>query len=157
LLPEVYQFVYQNYRPYKLVGNHWFWKRSSGGIARSQIAELDITGSITNSIYDNSKAFITLGGILNMKNIYNIDGIYITPVGQETPLAAVSYDGRITRIKSGFLETPWSIEVPMIHVLPETKSFQLWGYSSSNHERIKIGEEFTLDHSKINIESNYVR
>jgi len=155
--PELYQFVYQNYRPYKLVGNHWFWKRSSGGVAGAQTAELDITWSITNSIYNNSEAFITLDGILGLKNIYNIDGIYITPVGQATPLAIATYDGRVTRVKSGFLETPWSIEVPMINVLPETKSFQLWGYSSSNHERIKIGEEFTVDHSKINIESNYVR
>jgi hypothetical protein len=157
LLPEVYEFVYQNYRPYRLVGNHWFWKRSSGGVAGAQSAKLDITWSTTKSIYNNSEAFITLGGILSSKNIYNIDGIYITPVGQETPLAAVSYDGHITRVKSGFLETPWSIDVPMIHVSPEIKSFQLWGYSTGNHERIKIGEEFTLDHSKINIESNYVR
>ena len=153
--PEVYQFVYKNYRPYKLVGNHWFWKRSLGGMAGAQIAELDITSSITNSIYDNFQGAIILDGILNLKNIYNIDGIYITPSDQKTPLAASIYDNMI-RVKSGFLETPWSMEVLMTNVLPETKSFQLWGYSTSNHERIKIGEEFTLDHSKINIKNRYV-
>jgi hypothetical protein len=155
--PEVYHFVYKNYRPYKLVGNHWFWKRSSGGVAGTQLAELDITGGITNPIYNNLEAFITLGGVLNLKNIYNIDAIYLTPARQETPLAIATLGGSMTRAKSGFLEASWSIKVPMVNVLPETKSFQLWGYSSSNRERIKIGGKFTLDHSKINIESNYVR
>ena len=157
LNPEVYHFVYQNYKPYKLVGNHWFWKRSSGGMVGTQLAELDITRSITNPIYDNSEAFIILGGILDLKNIYNIDAIYITPARQEIPLAVATHNSSMTRVKAGFLETPWSIKVPMVNILPETKSFQLWGYSSGSHERIKIGEKFMLDHSKINIKSNYAR
>jgi len=157
LNPEVYHFVYKNYKPYKLVGNHWFWKRSSGGMAGAQLAELDITRSITNPIYDNFEAFIILGGILDLKNIYNIDAIYITPARQEIPLAVAIHNSNATRVKSGFLETLWSIKVPMVNVLPETKSFQLWGYSSGSHERIKIGENFILDHSQINIKSNYAQ
>jgi hypothetical protein len=151
--PELYKFIYKNYRPYKLVGNHWFWKRSSGGIAEALITKLDITSSITNLIYDSFQGVIILEGILNLKSIYNIDSIYITPSDHKTPLTTSIYDNMI-RVKSGFLEIPWSIEILMTNVLPETKSFQLWGYSSGNHERIKIGEEFTLDHSKINIGNN---
>ncbi len=153
--PELYKFIYKNYRPYKLVGNHWFWKRSSGGIAGAQVTKLDITSSITNLIYDSFQGVIILEGILNLKSIYNIDSIYITPSDHKTPLTTSIYDNMI-RVKSGFLEIPWSIEILMTNVLPETKSFQLWGYSSGNHERIKIGEEFTLDHSKINIGNMYV-
>ena len=58
---------------------------------------------------------------------------------------------------AGFLEVPWSIEVPMINFSPEIKNFQLWGYSSTSHEKLKIGREFVIDHSKIDIESNYVQ
>ena len=88
--------------------------------------------------------------------MYNIDAIYITPAGQVTPIA-VAIHGSMTRVKSGILESPWSIKVPMINVLPESKNFQLWGYSSSNLEKIKIGKDFALDHSRINMKSNVVR
>ena len=57
--------------------------------------------------------------------------------------------------KSDFLETPWSLDIPMVNVLAETKTFQLWGYFSGKHERVRIGESFSLDHSKINITSDY--
>jgi hypothetical protein len=45
----------------------------------------------------------------------------------------------------------------MINFSPEIKNFQLWGYSSTSHEKLKIGREFIIDHSKIDIKSNYVR
>ena len=156
MLPEIYQFVYQNYRPYKLIGNHWFWKRSPGGISGTRLATLDIKRSIETPIFDNYRGFVDLNGVLTLKNIYGLDGVYITPANQET-LLAVSVSSSISSVKSGFLEIPWSIEVPMVYVSAETKSFQLWGYSSALHERVKIGEEFAIDHSKIDMESNYVR
>ena len=155
LLPEIYQFIYQNYKPYKLIGNHWFWKRSPGGISGTRVATLDIKRSIETPIFDNYRGFVDLNGVLTLKNIYGLDGVYITPANQET-LLAVSVSSSVS-VKSGLLEIPWSIEVPMVNVSAETKSFQLWGYSSSLHERLKIGEEFAIDHSKIDMESNYVR
>jgi hypothetical protein len=153
LLPEIYQFIYQNYRPYKLIGNHWFWKRSPGGILGANLSALDIKRSVSAPLFDNYKAFVSLNGILNLKNIYDLDGVYVTPANQET-LLAVSASSSVRSIKSGFLEIPWSIEVPMINFSPEIKKFQLWGYSSTSHEKLKIGGGFVIDHSKINIESN---
>jgi len=157
LHPEVYKFVYENYKPYKLLGNHWFWKRSSGGVMEGQMAELDITRTITSIRYDNKEGFVVLDGLLSLKSIYSLDGLYITLADQDIPLATISYHNRMTRIKSDSLEGTWSIGVPMVSIFPETKKFQLWGYSSSLHERIKIGEKFALDPSKINMKSNYVR
>ena len=156
LLPEIYQFVYKNYRPYKLIGNHWFWKRSPGGILGAKLSTLDIKKSVNTPVFDNYKGFVILKGILNLKNIYGLDGVYITPANQET-LLAVSASSSASSVKLGFLEIPWSIEVPMINFSPEIKNFQLWGYSSTSHEKLKIGREFIIDHSKIDIESNYVR
>ena len=57
------------------------------------------------------------------------------------------------RIKSDFLETPWSMKIPITSISPGTKSFQVWGYSSAKHERIKIGQNFELDHAKINMQN----
>ncbi len=151
--PEVYEFVYQNYRPYKLIENHWFWKRSAGGMAKAKISELDITTSITNYAYNNSETFIVLSGISSLKNFYNIDGIYITSLDHETPLAVATYGSRI-HVKNGILTTSWSIKVPMVNIFPEAKGFQLWGYSSGLQERVKIGESFKLDYSRINIKRN---
>ena len=94
--------------------------------------------------------------VLNLKNIYGLDGVYITPANQET-LLAVSVSSSASNVKPGFLEIPWSIEVPMINFSPEIKNFQLWGYSSTSHKKLKIGGEFLIDHSKINIKSNYAR
>jgi hypothetical protein len=91
-----------------------------------------------------------------LKNIFGLDGVYITPANQET-LLAVSASSSLRSIKSSFLEIPWSIEVPMINFSPEIKNFQLWGYSSTSHEKLKIGRKFVIDHSKIDIESNYVQ
>ena len=156
LLPEIYQFVYQNYRPYKLIGNHWFWKKSPGGIIAAKLSGLDIKRSLNTPLFDNYKGFVTLEGILNLKNIYGLDGVYITPANQET-LLAVSVSSSASNVKPGFLEIPWSIEVPMINFSPEIKNFQLWGYSRTFHEKVKIGGEFVIDHSKINIKSNYAR
>jgi hypothetical protein len=156
LLPEIYQFVYQNYRPYKLIGNHWFWKKSPGGISGTRIATLDIKRSIETPVFDNYRGFIDLNGVLTLKNIYGIDGVYITPANHETILA-VSVTDTLSSVKSGLLEVLWSIDVPMVNVSPGINSFQLWGYSSSLHERLKIGGEFAIDHSKINMESNYAR
>ena len=148
--PEIYQFIYQNYRPYKLIGSHWFWKWFPGGITETQVSTLDITRSIETPIFDNYRGFIDLNGVLTLKNIYAIDGVYITPANQETILA-VSVSDTLSSIKAGFLEVPLSIEVPMANISTEINSFQLWGYSSSLHERIKIGKEFVIDHSKIDM------
>ena len=101
-------------------------------------------------MFDNYKGFVILNGILNLEKIYGLNGVYITPANQET-LLAVSVSSSIS-VKSGLLEIPWSIEVPMVNVSAETKSFQLWGYSSALDERVKIGEEFAIDHSKIDYE-----
>ena len=150
LNPEVYTFVYQNYRPYKLVGNHWFWKKSPGGMPGAQLTDLDIRKKITNLVYANSEAFVFLDGVLELKNIYNIDALYIAPVSQELPIAVAIHDANMIRIKSDFLETPLTVKIPMTSISPGTKSFQVWGYSSAKHERIKIGQKFELDHSKIN-------
>ena len=86
-----------------------------------------------------------------MQRINKIDGIYIAADDTEVPLAIAINDESMTRIKSGFLETLWSLDIPMVNVLAETRKFQLWGYSSGKHERVRIGESFSLDHSKINI------
>ena len=150
LNPEVYTFVYQNYRPYKLVGNHWFWKKSPGGMPGAQLTDLDIRKKITNLVYANSEAFVFLDGVLELKNIYNIDALYIASVSQELPIAVAIHDANMIRIKSDFLETHLSVKIPMTSISPGTKSFQVWGYSSAKHERIKIGQKFELDHSKIN-------
>ncbi len=154
LNPEVYTFVYKNYRPYKLVGNHWFWKKSSGGIHGAQLIDLEINKKITNLVYANSEAFVFLDGVLKLKNIYNIDALYITSVGQELPIAVAVHDANMVRVKSSFLEIPLSLKIPMISISPGTKSFQVWGYSSANHERIKIGQKFELDHTKIKMKNN---
>ena len=156
LLPQIYQFIYQNYRPYKLIGNHWFWKRFSGGISSAKVSSLDVKRSIKAPVLDNYKGFVILNGVLHLKNIYSLDGVYITP-GNKEEVLSVSVSSSANSVKSGFLETPWSIEVPMINFSPEVKSFQLWGYSSTFHEKVKIGGEFIIDHSKIDIESNYAK
>jgi hypothetical protein len=151
--PEVYDFVYQNYRPYKLVGNHWFWKDSSRGMLGAKLTDLDIKNKIKSLVYYNSEAFVFLDGVLELKSIYNIDALYIASVSQKLPIAVATNDISMIHIKSGFLEIPWSMKIPMINISPETKSFQLWGYSSANHERIKIGQNFELDHAKINMQN----
>ncbi len=51
---EVYDFVYQNYRPYKLVGNHWFWKDSSRGMPGAKLIDLDIKKKIKSLVYRRS-------------------------------------------------------------------------------------------------------
>ena len=150
---EVYDFVYQNYRPYKLVGNHWFWKGSSRGMVGAKLTELDIKNKIENFVYNNSGAVVFLNGILELKNIYNIDTLYVTSVGNNLPIAVATNDISMVQIKSGSLKIPWSIKIPMINISPKTKVFQLWGYSSSKHERIKIGQNFELDHTKVNKEN----
>jgi hypothetical protein len=61
---EVYQFLHQNYRPYKLVGNHWFWKRSSQGMEGAKNIELGISSTTTTYKYDKSEGFIILAGAL---------------------------------------------------------------------------------------------
>ena len=148
---EVYDFVYQNYRPYKLVGNHWFWKDSPKGMLGAKLTDLDIKNKIKSLVYNNSEASVFLDGVLELKSIYNIDALYIASVSQKLPIAVATNDISMIHIKSGFLEIPWSMKIPMINISPETKSFQLWGYSSANHERIKIGQNFELDHTKINM------
>ena len=155
LIPEVYQFVYQNYRPYKLIGNHWFWKRSSRGMGGAQTVELDVILRMANPKYNSSTAFITIDGTLGLKTINKMDGVYITTDDSEVPLAIAVNDESMTRVKSGFLETPWFLDIPMVNVLAETKNFQLWGYFSEKHKRVRIGKSFSLDHSKINITSDY--
>ena len=150
---EVYDFVYQNYRPYKLVGNHWFWKDSSKGMLGAKLTDLDIKNKIKSLVYNNSEASVFLDGVLELKSIYNIDALYIASVSQKLPIAVATNDISMIHIKSGFLEIPWSMKIPMINISPETKSFQLWGYSSTNHERIIIGQNFELDHTKINKEN----
>jgi len=157
LIPEVYQFVYQNYRPYKLIGNHWFWKRSSRGIEGAQTVKLDVALTMASPKYNSSKAFVTIDGTLNLQRINKIDGVYITADDSEVPLAIAINDESMTRIKSGFLETPWSLDIPMVNVLAETKKFQLWGYFSGKHERVRLGESFSLDYSKINMNSDYAQ
>jgi len=152
--PEVYDFVYQNYRPYKLVGNHWFWKDSSRGIVGAKLAELDIKNKIKSRMYNNSEGFVFLDGVLELKSIYNIGTLYVTSIGQELPIAVAANDISGIHIQSGSLKIPWSMKIPMINISPKTKSFQLWGYSSTNHERIKIGQKFELDPTKINILNN---
>ena len=149
--PEVYDFVYQNYRPYKLVRNHWFWKDSSRGIVGAKLAELDIKNKIKSRMYNNSEGFVFLDGVLELKSIYNIGTLYVTSIGQELPIAVAANDISGVHIQSGSLKIPWSMKIPMINISQKTKSFQLWGYSSTNHERIKIGQKFELDQTKINI------
>jgi len=122
-------------------------------IETSYQLELDIKNKIKSRMYNNSEGFFFLDGVLELKSIYNIDTLYITSVGQELPIAVATNDISGIHIKSGSLKIPWSIKIPMINISPKIKSFQLWGYSSANHERIKIGQNFELDHAKINKEN----
>jgi hypothetical protein len=154
LNPEVYDFIYQNYRPYKLVENHWFWKRFPGGVSGGQITKLDIILNMTRPKYDSYEAFITIYGILHLKKINKIDAVYVAKTDSKNPLAITVNDGNMIRVKSDSLEIPWSLKIPMINILPETKSYQLWGYSIASNERVKIGEKFKLDYTKVNIKNN---
>ena len=121
----------------------------------AQTVELDVISSMASPKYNNSKAFVTIDGTLGLQTINKIDGIYIAADDSEVPLAFAVNDESMTRVKSGFLETLWSLDIPMVNVLAETKNFQLWGYFSGKHERVRIGKSFSLDHSKINITSDY--
>ena len=85
-------------------------------------------------------ASYTIDGILGLQTINKIDGIYIAADDSEVPLAFAVNDESMTRVKSGFLETLWSLDIPMVNVLAETKNFQLWGYFSGKHERVRIGK-----------------
>ena len=98
-----------------MIGSHWFWKWFPGGITETRVSTLDIKRSIETPIFDNYRGFIDLNGVLTLKNIYAIDGVYITPANQETILA-VSVSDTLSSIKAGFLEVPWSIEVPMAKI-----------------------------------------
>ena len=89
-----------------------------------------------------------------MKNINKIDAVYVAKTDSKVPLAITVNDGSRTRVKSDSLEIPWSVKIPMINVLPKTKSFQLCGYSIANNGRVKIGQKFELDDTKIHMENN---
>ena len=134
--------------------NHWFWKRFPGGVSGGQITKLDIILNMTRPKYDSYEAFITIYGILHLKKINKIDAVYVTKTDSKNPLAITVNDGDMIRVKSDSLEIPWSLKIPMINILPETKSYQLWGYSITSNERVKIGEKFELDYTKVNIKNN---
>jgi len=150
--PEVYKFVYQNYKPYKLVENHWFWKKIPHGMQTAQIGERDAEVGILNLEYDNAKGFINLSGTISSKKIYNLDGVFVTSVGKTIPLA-ISVNSGQTSIKSDYLNTLWSLKIPMVNIPSEANNFQLWGYSSVPHEKIKIGKVFNIDPSKIKMKN----
>ena len=104
----------------------------------AQTVELDVISSMASPKYNSSKAFFTIDGILGLQTINKIDGIYIAADDSEVPLAFAVNDESMTRVKSGFLETLWSLDIPMVNVLAETKNFQLWGYFSGKHEIHRI-------------------
>ncbi len=145
---QIYQYVLQQYRPYKAIESHWFWKQDNQNLIFNTEDKAD--GSIDlfpqNPIQRNDEISLLGWAILPQQN-KPADAVYLS-IGEQNQLIAVG-QVNLERLdivtafsEENYQKSGWTIRVPTA-ILPEGSTLlKVWAYDAAADELMIVGEEF---------------
>lgn len=144
---EIYQYILQQYRPYKAIESHWFWQRTaqSPTFSSENLAEGSIDFIPTKPLQRNEK--ITLMGWATLPQRQQpADAVYLS-FGEQNKLVNVGQvniqrsDVALAFSQPNYKQSGWTIELPTA-LLPVGKTLvKVWAYDSNIDQLFLIGSE----------------
>ncbi|MGB3404553.1 MAG: hypothetical protein WBA77_17850 [Microcoleaceae cyanobacterium] len=144
---EIYQYILQQYRPYKAIESHWFWQINQQPItfSSSNLAQGSIDFIPTKPIQWGEKVSL-MGWATLPQQKQAADAVYLSFGEQNQLVNASQVNLQRADVASAFSEpnyqqSGWTIEVPTA-LLPVGKTpIKVWAYDSQVDQLFLIGSE----------------
>lgn len=142
----IYQYILQQYRPYKFVGSHWFWQRSDTppSFALTEGFNGAIDGIPKSPIKVGTSLVITGWGVIP-ETRKPADAVYLS-VGDDNQLIAVGevniprWDVASVLGVPEYAKSGWTLRVPTASLPLGEMSLKVWAYHAEKHQLSQIGE-----------------
>lgn len=146
----IYQNVLQNYRPYKQVQSHWFWKRSNRPLTLTQTEKLNGNVEVVpeQPILTGDEVFLSGWAVLPEKQ-KPADAVYLS-YGDQNQLIAVAKvnvnrpDVAQVLSVSDYQKSGWSIQVPTAILPLGNTRFKVWAYDGESENLIQLPTEIKI-------------
>ena len=144
---EIYQYILQQYRPYKAIESHWFWQRTaqSPTFSSENLAEGSIDFIPTKPLQRDEKIAL-MGWATLPQRKQPADAVYLS-FGEQNKLVNVSQvniqrsDVALAFSQPNYQQSGWTIELPTA-LLPIGKTpVKVWAYDSNLDQLFLIGSE----------------
>ncbi|MEB3830438.1 hypothetical protein [Phormidium sp. CCY1219] len=148
---QIYQYILQEYQPYRLVQSHWFWKRRDRDyrLATSNTIQGVLDNIPETEIWKGQTIAISGWAILPQQN-KPPDAVFLS-YGSDNKLIAVDPvntprpDVALALSNPNYTNSGWKLRIPTT-VLPSGKTvLKVWGYDAQSQELIQIGDEISLN------------
>ncbi|MGC9528262.1 MAG: hypothetical protein ACP5D7_22230, partial [Limnospira sp.] len=146
----IYQYILQQYKPYKSIQSHWFWKRSDRppSFARTDAFNGAIDNIPTASISAGDRLVLTGWGVLPEKG-KPADAVYLS-FGENNTLISVGevdvprWDVASVLSVPNYAKSGWTLRVPTASLPPGKVSLKVWAYDAQKHQLSLIGEAIAI-------------
>jgi len=147
----IYQNVLRNYRPYKTVQSHWFWKRNNQPLKFTQTQSFNgnIESFPTQNVHQSDNLSIGGWSILPQQ-LKPADAVYLS-LGENNQLIAVGQVNinrpDVVQVLSNpkYEKSGWIIRVPIAILPPGNNQMKVWSYDAKNNQLTQIGKSFNLE------------
>lgn len=151
----VHQYIWQHYRPYKMLNENWFWIRRESDGELSNLSELHsdkVIGSFEKlqPLDSNQKLDVLASGwsILGKKNNFEQNVVFLTysPVNSPNDLkflgvglvSADRYDIATALNSVSAMHSGWNISFNKLNVPPENVILRAWAYNPDDYKLYEI-------------------
>jgi hypothetical protein len=151
----VHQYIWRNYRPYKILYGSWFWIRRQPTVKLSNLLvplpnEIHGYFEELKPLNNNYQLDVSASGwyILNNENTSNQKVVFITYSSLSSPndiefinvglASADRYDVALNINKSSALRSGWSISFNKLNLPPENMVIRAWAYNPKDYKLYEI-------------------
>jgi hypothetical protein len=144
---QIYQYVLQQYRPYKAIKSHWFWQRSEQSLTfnTTNLAEGNIDFFPVEPVKRGEEISLMGWAILPQQK-KSADAVYLS-FGKQNQLISVGQvnierpDVAAAFSESNYQQSGWMIQLPTA-ILPKGQTvLKVWAYEAQSDQLLLLQEQ----------------
>ncbi|MBE9040041.1 hypothetical protein IQ235_04450 [Oscillatoriales cyanobacterium LEGE 11467] len=147
---RVYQYFLQQYQPYRIISDHWFWQRRSKKIAFDSVSS-NTLGSADTLCYTPPDCRLTaqLEELeIDMGDTASLNGwTTLSPQGSPFDAVYLSY-GQENQLVSAARINPdlrWTLTIPTMSLPEGDNIFRVWSYDRTQDKLVQIGSDLPVE------------
>ncbi len=149
----IYQYFLEKYKPYTLIGSHWFWNQRN-----KKLSFIKNQGSIQNGYMDTvvpekikRRHSVPLGGWAVLpKQVRPADAVYISYGSQNKLIAVARVNGArpdVAKVlaNDAYTQSGWSLLLPIKTLPTGNNVLRVWSYDAKGEQLEQIGKDININ------------
>ncbi|NJO44659.1 MAG: hypothetical protein HC835_02960 [Oscillatoriales cyanobacterium RM2_1_1] len=146
----IYQGVLENYRPYKAIQSHWFWKRYLNPLEFGQTNLLNGVIEFTPDYPVKRGEAVSLAGwAILPEQLKPADAVYLSnSQNQLLEVGRVNLNRADVALVLGnknYEYSGWTLRVPTAILPRGTSGLKVWAYEAQSNQLIQLGDEISIE------------